>query len=97
MGRCLLNLGKIREQRSRFVVDLEQLRHTVILGTVEIHCRSHAKAPAFVVSERYQEETRHWAVVATVYFCRDHTGEESSTTPTRVHILSQSDRNSIGC
>jgi hypothetical protein len=45
----------------------------------ECHRRGCADPPAFVVRERYQEETGHGAVVATAYLCRDHTDEESPT------------------
>ncbi|MEF8915141.1 hypothetical protein, partial [Natronomonas sp.] len=45
----------------------------------ECHRRGCAEPPAFVVRERYQEETGHGAVVATAYLCRDHTDEESPT------------------
>lgn len=34
---------------------------------------------AFVVFERYQEETGHGAVVAEAFLCRSHTAEESPT------------------
>lgn len=45
----------------------------------ECHRRGCEKAPAFVVRERYQEETGHGAVVATAYLCVDHTAEEGPT------------------
>jgi hypothetical protein len=45
----------------------------------ECHRRGCTEAPAFVVRERYQEETGHGAVVATAYLCRSHTDEESPT------------------
>lgn len=45
----------------------------------ECHRRGCTESPAFVVRERYQEETGHGAVVATAYLCRAHTDEESPT------------------
>ncbi|MFP9190661.1 hypothetical protein [Natronosalvus vescus] len=43
----------------------------------ECHRRGCAELAAFVVVERYQEETGHGAVEATAVLCREHTAEES--------------------
>jgi hypothetical protein len=40
------------------------------------HRRGCDEPAAFVVTERYLEETGHGAVEATAYLCRDHTAEE---------------------
>lgn len=43
------------------------------------HRRGCDEPAAFVVLERYQEETGQGAVEAEVYLCRKHTAEESPT------------------
>lgn len=43
----------------------------------ECHRRDCAEQAAFVVVERYQEDTGHGAVEATAVLCREHTAEES--------------------
>ena len=43
----------------------------------ECHRRGCTQSAAFVVRERYQEETGKGAVEATARLCREHTGEES--------------------
>ena len=45
----------------------------------ECHRRSCDEPAAFVVLERYQEETGHGAVEAEALLCRKHTDEESPT------------------
>jgi hypothetical protein len=42
----------------------------------ECHRRGCTDPPAFVVRERYQEETGHGAVTAEAFLCRAHTAEE---------------------
>lgn len=48
-------------------------------GHRECHRRGCSEPAAFVVRERYLEETGHGAVVAEAYLCRDHANEESPT------------------
>ena len=43
----------------------------------ECHRRGCDEPAAFVVLERYQEETGHGAVEAEAVLCREHTDEES--------------------
>lgn len=43
------------------------------------HRRDCNEPAAFVVLERYQEETGHGAVEAEAFLCRKHTAEESPT------------------
>lgn len=43
------------------------------------HRRGCDEPAAFVVLERYQEETGHGAVEAKAFLCRKHTAEESPT------------------
>lgn len=43
----------------------------------ECHRRGCDEPAAFVVLERYQEETGHGAVEAEAVLCREHTAEES--------------------
>lgn len=43
------------------------------------HRRGCDRPPAFLVLERYQEETGHGAVEARAYLCREHTAEEGPT------------------
>lgn len=43
----------------------------------ECHRRDCAEQAAFVVVERYEEDTGHGAVEATAVLCREHTAEES--------------------
>jgi len=43
----------------------------------ECHRRDCTEQAAFVVFERYQEETGHGAVEATADLCQEHTAEES--------------------
>jgi hypothetical protein len=43
------------------------------------HRRGCDRPAAFVVTERYLEDTGHGAVEATAELCRDHTAEESPT------------------
>lgn len=45
----------------------------------ECHRRNCDEPAAFVVLERYQEETGHGAVEATAFLCREHTAEETPT------------------
>jgi hypothetical protein len=45
----------------------------------ECHRRGCTEPAAFVVLERYQEETGHGAVEAEAALCREHTAEESPT------------------
>lgn len=45
----------------------------------ECHRRGCNEPAAFVVLERYQEETGHGAVEAEAVLCREHTAEESPT------------------
>lgn len=45
----------------------------------ECHRRGCSEPAAFVVRERYLEETGHGAVVAEAYLCREHTAEEGPT------------------
>ena len=45
----------------------------------ECHRRGCTEPPAFLVLERYQEETGHGAVEATAMLCQKHTDEESPT------------------
>jgi hypothetical protein len=48
-------------------------------GPRTCHRRECNELAAFVVLERYQEETGHGAVEAEAYLCRAHTAEESPT------------------
>jgi hypothetical protein len=45
----------------------------------ECHRRGCTEPAAFLVLERYQEETGHGAVEAEAFLCRAHTAEESPT------------------
>jgi len=45
----------------------------------ECHRRGCTERAAFVVLERYQEETGHGAVEAEAVLCREHADEESPT------------------
>lgn len=45
----------------------------------ECHRRGCAESAAFVVLERYLEETGQGAVEARAFLCREHTAEESPT------------------
>jgi hypothetical protein len=46
---------------------------------ITCHRRGCNERAAFVVTERYQEETGHGAVTAAASLCRAHTDEESPT------------------
>ena len=48
-------------------------------GPPECHRRDCTEPAAFLVLERYQEETGHGAVEAKARLCRAHTAEESPT------------------
>ena len=48
-------------------------------STRECHRRGCTETVAFLVLERYQEETGHGAVEAEAALCREHTAEESPT------------------
>jgi hypothetical protein len=49
------------------------------------HRRGCDELAAFVVLERYQEETGHGAVEARAFLCREHTREESPTNLDRAY------------
>jgi hypothetical protein len=49
------------------------------------HRRGCEEPAAFLVLERYQEETGHGAVEAEAYLCPEHTGEESPTNLDRAY------------
>jgi hypothetical protein len=51
----------------------------------ECHRRGCTERPAFVVLERYQEETGKGAVEARAFLCREHTAEESPVNLDRVY------------
>lgn len=46
-------------------------------GPRTCHRRGCEESAAFVVLERYQEDTGHGAVEAEAFLCREHTAEES--------------------
>jgi len=48
-------------------------------ASLRCHRRGCEELAAFVVLERYQEETGHGAVEAEALLCRDHTAEEAPT------------------
>lgn len=48
-------------------------------GSRECHRRGCSEPAAFVVRERYLEETGHGAVVAEAFLCEEHAAEESPT------------------
>lgn len=59
--------------------DREEASSGDVNGSRECHRRGCSEPAAFVVRERYLEETGHGAVVAEAYLCREHTAEESPT------------------
>lgn len=52
---------------------------------VVCHRRGCDRPPAFLVLERYQEETGQGAVEARAYLCTEHTEEEGPTNLDRVY------------
>ena len=75
---------EMREARSRAdesepINDLEDSRRADDGAPRECHRRGCEEPAAFVVLERYQEESGHGAVEAAAALCRAHTAEEGPT------------------
>lgn len=72
----MTNANSDRDEEDRDASETRRAENGEPASPRECHRRGCAEPAAFVVLERYQEETGHGAVEAVAALCRTHTAEE---------------------